>query len=413
MVKVCDLPGCEDEARKGSKYCNDEHRKDAARARYARRHADVLEQVPMEKRVEDERARLRRQQETKTLLQLQRTEAKRQEYIEALREMVPAFEATRYTDPAKLSAKNIADIAWGIDLSDWQVGQHTPVQSTGGIYEQTTEIAARQLDKVWEAVAQIYNVEVRSGSKRLRDLWLNFIGDLIDGDCLRPAQAAQIDRVVTRQVLEVCDLAALFIRRCLTLPGIEHIIIDMVGGNHDRTSQKAGNAGLGELDFVDTYAFLIGHWLKTAFRDEPRVRIKVWETFFGRRVFGGLRHAFEHGASFKGGSGAYGGVPWYPIVNASNNYTKMLGPVDIVHMGHWHQPAILPYGQGGWVIMNGALPVSSQFIQSSFKGLRAPLQWMTEYNVKHKWVNNFYPLYADVGQFVAAGMVWDADADDE
>jgi hypothetical protein len=56
--------------------------------------------------------------------------------------------------------------------------------------------------------------------------------------------------------------------------------------------------------------------------------------------------------------------------------------------------------------MNGALPVSSQFIQSSFKGLRAPLQWMTEYNVKHEWVNNFYPLYADVGQFAKAGEVW-------
>jgi hypothetical protein len=361
---------------------------------------------PVADRVEEERLRLRRREETKTLMQLSRSAAKRAEYIDVLREIVPTFALTPYSNPARINKGNVADIAWGIDLSDWQVGQHTPIQSTGGIYEQTTEIAARQLDKVWEAIAQIHDIEVGGGSKRLRELWLNFIGDLIDGDCLRPAQAGQIDRVVTRQVLEVCDLAALFIRRCLTLPGIESIVIDMVGGNHDRTSAKAGNAGLGEIDFVDTYAFLIGHWLKTAFRDEPRVDIKVWETFYGYRKFGGFRHAFEHGASFKGGSGAYGGVPWYPITNAAQNYIKMLGGVDIVHMGHWHQPAILPMGQGGWVLMNGALPVSSQFIQSSFKGLRAPLQWMTEYNVKHEWVNNFYPLYADVGQFAKAGEVW-------
>lgn len=413
MPKICALPGCGQEVTRthGAKYHSDACRIAAARGAYDRRRADMHEQIPLDQRVVDERERLRRTQETKTLVQLQRSEAKRQEYIDVLRDIVPTFPVSPYTDAAIVKKGNVADIAWGIDLSDWQVGQHTPVQSTGGIYEQTTEIAARQLDKVWEAVKQIHDIEVGSGRKRLRDLWLNFIGDLVDGDCLRPAQAAQIDRVVTRQVLEVCDLAALFIRRCLTLPGIERIVIDMVGGNHDRTSQKAGNAGLGELDFVDTYAFLIGHWLKTAFANEPRVSIKVWETFFGKRIFGGLRHAFEHGASFKGGSGAYGGVPWYPIVNASNNYTKMLGPVDIVHMGHWHQPAILPYGQGGWVIMNGALPVSSQFIQSSFKGLRAPLQWMTEYNVKHEWVNNFYPLYADVGQFAKAGTVW-ADDDD-
>lgn len=413
MALICALPGCEKEVTPPrKKFCSNPCRIKSAQASYLDRRSAELQAVPLDQRVIDERERLRRQQETKTLMQLQRSEAKRQEYIDVLRDIVPTFPVTPYHDPARINRGNVADIAWGIDLSDWQVGQHTPIQSTGGIYEQTTEIAARQLDKVWEAIRQIYDVEVGGGSKRLRDLWLNFIGDLIDGDCLRPAQAAQIDRVATRQVLEVCDLAALFIRRCLSLPGIERIVIDMVGGNHDRTSAKAGNAGLGELDFVDTYAFLIGHWLKTAFAQEPRVDIKVWETFYGYRKFGGLRHAFEHGASFKGGSGAYGGVPWYPISNAAQNYIKMLGGVDIVHMGHWHQPAILPLGQGGWTIMNGALPVSSQFIQSSFKGLRAPLQWMTEYNVKHEWVNNFYPLYADVGQFAKAGTVWlDEDAE--
>lgn len=408
MTKICALPGCDLDVPAGfKKFCSPDHRIRSARAGYNRRIADEQEGVvPVADRINEEREKLRRREETKTLMQLQRSEAKRQEYIDVLRELVPHIPQTPII-PIPKTVDKPADVAWGIDLSDWQLGQHTPIQSTGGIYEQTTEIVALQLDKVWEAVQQIFDVEIGSGRKVLRDLWLNFIGDLIDGDCLRPAQASAIDRVVTRQVLEVCDLASLFIRRCLTLPGIERIVIDMVGGNHDRTSAKAGNAGLGELDFVDTYAFLIGHWLKTAFSDEPRVTIKVWETFFGKRIFGGLRHAFEHGASFRGGSGAYGGVPWYPIVAAAGGYTKMLGPVDMVHMGHWHQPAILPYGQGGWVVMNGALPVSSQFIQSSFKGLRAPLQWMTEYNIKHKWVNNFYPLYADVGQFAEAGTTWD------
>ena len=84
----------------------------------------------------------------------------------------------------------------------------------------------------------------------------------------------------------------------------------------------------------------------------------------------------------------------------------MLGSVDVVHMGHFHQLAVLPLGQSGWVFMNGALPVSSQFIQSSFKSLRAPLQWLIEYNLKHKWINNFHPLYADVGQFVQHGEMW-------
>ena len=322
-----------------------------------------------------------------------------------LREVITPFEPSKIIRPPSLK-KEVADVSWSIDLSDWQVGQYTPIQSTGGMYEQTTRVAKAQLDKIWEAIQSIFAVEIGGGRKRLRELWLNFIGDLVDGVCLRPSQARAIDSTVTQQTIEVADLAALFIRRCLTLPGIDIIYIDMVGGNHDRTSSKPGNASLGELDFVDTYAWLIGHWLDRIFVDEPRVQIKVWDTFYGYRVFGGLNHAFEHGASFRGGAGGYGGVPWYPISNAAKKYGEMLGNVDVVHMGHFHQPAVLPLGQSGWVFMNGALPVSSQFIQSSFKSLRAPLQWLIEYNLKHQWVNGWYPLYADVGQFVKHGEVW-------
>ncbi len=405
--RVCDYRPCKEIVEPPQrKYCSDGCRKASARGAYAIRQADG--DLPLEDKIERERLRLQNRSETRTLQQLQRTEAKRREYLGVLRETITPFEVSELIVGPKLKS-NPAHVAWSIDLSDWQVGQYTPIQSTGGMYEQTTEVAKKQLDKIWKALQSIFDIEIGSGKKKLEEIWLLFNGDLVEGDCLRPSQARAIDLTVTQQTIEVADLAALFIRRVLTLPGIKNIVIDMVGGNHDRTSSKAGNAGLGELDFVDTYAWLIGHWLDRIFVDEPRVNIKVWDTFYGYRVFGGLNHAFEHGASFRGGSGAYGGVPWYPISNAARKYGDMLGSVDIVHMGHFHQPAVLPLGQAGWVFMNGALPVSSQFIQSSFKAMRAPLQWLVEYNVRKRWVNNWHPLYADIGQFVKQGEVWNGE----
>jgi hypothetical protein len=352
----------------------------------------------IQKRIEEERERIRIREATRTLQQLQRTEAKRQEYLDLLRSVLVPFEVSPLI-PLKSEKSKVPEVEWGLDLSDWQVGQSTPLATTGGLFEQTTEIAKEQLDRLWQGMRDIFRVEIESGEKRLKRLWLNFIGDLVEGDCLRPAQLRHIDRMVVQQVVEVADLAALLIRRCLTLPGLEEIIVDFVGGNHDRTTPRAGIAALGEADFVDTYAWLIGSWVQRMFENEPRVSVTVWDTFFGYRQFGGLYHAFEHGASFRSGSGSYGGIPWYPIANAAQQYLKMLTPeifprVDVVHMGHFHQPAVLPLGKRGWVILNGALPPSSAFIQASFKQVRVPLQWLVEYHPTRQWVNGFYPLYA-------------------
>lgn len=404
--KICAYSPCNEEVRPPStKYCSDAHRKEQARYMYDVRKGDREAGVSLDDRIDRERERIAFREESKQLAQLQRTEAKRQAYLQVLRDTTQTFEVSPLIKGPDLD-KDPANVSWGIDLSDWQVGQYTPIQSTGGMYEQTTEVAGKQLDKIWTAILSIFDIEIGSGKKHLDTIWLLFNGDLVDGDCLRPSQARMIDRTVTQQTLEVADLASLFIRRVLTLPGIRHVVIDMIGGNHDRTSSKPGNASLGELDFVDTYAWLIGHWLRRVFENEPRVDITVWDTFYGYRTFGGMNHAFEHGASFRGAGGSYGGIPWYPILNAASKYDAMLGDVDVVHMGHFHRPGILPLGQEGWLIMNGALPVSSQFIQSSFKALRAPVQFLTEYNLKHKWVNNWHPLYADVGQFVSKGAVW-------
>src|SRR5207253_2189896 len=134
-----------------------------------------------------------------------------------------------------------------------------------------------------------------------------------------------------------------------------------VGGNHDRTSPKPGLAGLGQLGFHDTYAWLAGEYIRASHSQaikEGRLAITNWESAFGYDIIAGQRTVFEHGASFKTSTGSYGGVPYYPIANAAGKYREMLDGADLVVFGHHHIPALLPMGRG-WQVLNGSFAPST------------------------------------------------------
>ena len=352
--------------------------------------------------VERERKRLRDAELTKELRQLQRTEAKRQEYVTAIRDVLAPFAPSEYI-PIQGVTTERSEHSWALLFSDWHVGQRTPIQTTGGIYEQTTEITRWQVDRMMRALKSIHTVQ--SKGYDIRKLLVVFDGDLLENDSMRASQAYGIDRLVTQQAVEVYDLMGFVLRQLLSFPGIEEIEVHNVGGNHDRTSQKPGLAGLGELDYVDTYSWLVGTLLARAFADEPRIKLTNWETFFGYTTFSGLRVIFEHGSSFRLGQGSYGGIAWYPVINAANKLVDMLGGGDLVLFGHLHQPAVVPIKQGAWVAINGALPATTSYVQAGMKAVRTPTQWLINVHKEHGVVE-FHPLYAPPPSLKKPGHIW-------
>jgi hypothetical protein len=361
----------------------------------------------VEAAIKAEQERQHNREMIRQLTQMQRTEAKRQEYISMIRECLQPFEPTPllplFDGVARDPATHKPIHRWVLDLSDWHLGQRTPIQSTGGIYEQTTEIVRWQVQQLISAARSIFDVEVKG--QTIEEILVVFNGDLHENDSMRPGQAAKIDLLVTQQVVEVFDLASYVLRELLTFPGVKRIEVHNVGGNHDRTSPKRGDAGLGELDYVDTYAWLIGEFLSRAFEAEPRLTVKNWATYYGYTEFAGRKIIFEHGSSFKGGAGSYGGIPWYPIVNSARMLTDMLGGGDLVLFGHVHQPAILPIRQDSWVVINGALPATSTYLQSTYKALRTPTQWLLDLHEEHG-VTDFRPLYARPASLERPGAIW-------
>jgi len=293
---------------------------------------------------------------------------------------------------------------WGLMISDMHMGQKTEAESTGQLFTQSSELCLQQIKTLTNKIERLH--WFASKYKHIERLWLPVLGDIVEGDGMRASQHTKIDALVTRQTVEAAKQLASLIEVALHLfPEVE---VDMVGGNHDRTSQKAGDGGLGELGYEDTYAWLMGAFLEWHFDKaikSGRLKFTNWSSFFGGHVVYGRKFVFEHGCSFKTSSGSYGGIGWYPIQNAAGKYAQMLDGADFVLFGHFHRAAVLPFGRGRQ-LLNGAFPPSTAWVQSSFKTVVMPEQMMFEMHPEHGFCG-YQPISLPHEGLAEPGAFWE------
>lgn len=350
------------------------------------------------------RADAQRRSDLSDLRRLTSVENHRQDVLAAVREFAPLLSVPKVEPIRRAGEKGLPHHTWGLVISDWQLGQKDTLAGTGNVFEQSTEITKAQVREMWERVERLHDIQ--RNAKVVDELVIFSLGDLLENDQMRASQAGQIDSLVTRQAVDVTDLEAWLITQALAR--FPKVRVLHVGGNHERTSPKPGNAGLGELGFTDTYSWLIGEFLRRMFEksiDSGRLEIVNHESFFGTAIVADLRCVYEHGASFRSSTGSYGGVSYYSIANAAAGYQKMLDGADLTIMGHHHVPMLLPMGGWGWQVMNGALTPSSGYAQSNFKGYRRPSQTLLDLHPK-RGVVGWHPLYLETPNMVRPGQFW-------
>jgi len=320
-------------------------------------------------------------------------------YIEELHEQLVPYEPIPFVFIPPIDHRPTHEHV--VLLSDWHIGQKTRIEETGSMFYQDTAVTTKQVTALAQANAVLYDLE--SASRNIKKLNILAIGDLVDGDDMRNSQHNKTTELLAPQTIRAARLLGWYAREALGR--YEEVDIEVVGGNHDRLSRKPGDAGLGELGYEDSAAWLIGEMLKMQFKDEPRIHITNWSAFFGVKIIVGMKVVFEHGCSFRWGTGGYGGIPFYAITNAGRQYESMLDGADLITMGHGHMPIILPIGFGSSLVMNGSLPPSSTYVQSSFKAVRRPLQ--TLLSVHHEMgLTGYMRLYADHDGIKQPGEVW-------
>lgn len=358
----------------------------------------------LDRLAEEQKQQATRAAQIQELKQLLASKASQDRYIHTIEKFTPLLKIpdldTRFN-----GSKSKPTHKWVLVLSDLHIGQKTTSDSTGELFTQSTEISRKQMLKLYDTLRLLHSIAVKSIN--IDELWILQLGDLVEGDGMRNSQATGIDNLVTKQTIDVVDILAEFIQNCQTR--FPKIHIRNVGGNHDRTSQKASNGGLGELGYHDTYAWLIAEFERRLFKnaiDEKIMTLRNSNSFFDGDIIGNQRVVYEHGASFRTGTGSYGGIGWYPIQAAGMKYQQMLNGADIVCMGHFHTGAMLPLGSG-WQVLNGSLTPSTTYVQSSFKKVAVPRQVLFEIHEDHGLVN-FRPIYLDVGNIAKPEEFWNS-----
>ena len=395
---TCDICGEDFKPyRSGQRYCGEKCRDEASRARQRR---PVLS---VDDALDEAQARDEERQQRAELKKLTAEASKRKAYLEVIERGLDEFEPTPLIIPQKIDARPSHE--WVILLSDWHVGAKIRLEETGAMYEQTAATTRDQVLKLWEVIRWLHEIE--SSGRVIDKIHLLVLGDMMDGSGMRPSQARKVDDVATVQTVWTFDLLSWLIRQILTI--VRRLEIEMVGGNHSRMSQKPGNAGLGELDYVDTLDWLLGAMLERVFAkdiEDDRLQIVNWQNFFGYKQIADHNVVFEHGSSIKWSAGSYGGVPWYGIQNMGTRYGQMVGgPIDILAIGHGHRSAVLPNGPG-WIISNGALPATSTYVQSGMKVVARPQQTILSLH-REMGMTGWLPIYADVPGQLKQGQIWE------
>src|SRR5579859_2556400 len=104
---------------------------------------------------------------------------------------------------------------WGLPISDVHMGQKTEANHTGGLFTQTSEICAQQVEALGQKLERLHHFA--SKSIHIEKLWVPILGDIVEGDGMRASQHTKIDALVTRQTVTAAKQIAGLIEHALTI----------------------------------------------------------------------------------------------------------------------------------------------------------------------------------------------------
>jgi hypothetical protein len=255
-------------------------------------------------------------------------------------------------------------------ISDEQVGERILAEEIEGINHYDHNEYVKRHDLMVQKVVEISKEHMRG--LQFPCAIVGFLGDAINGEIhAELAETNSLQSVPsTALVVETRRNAIDFLLR-----HFERLFIVIIPGNHGRTTPKPRFKKYATMN----YEALIGWWLQSLYKNEPRVKIVVPPSgdfhmmVWGKGLF--FTHGDRLGAMSGGGSGMGFAGPALPIIRGSRNVreqqTAMGRQIDYIHIGHWHTRLELA---GTWA--NGAMAGYNEYAH----GLRyrpAPAeQWL-------------------------------------
>ena len=247
--------------------------------------------------------------------------------------------------------KELDDEAVTILFSDAQIGSLVKAGETGGIGNYNKDVFCERLENFQNNMVKILKYHPNPMSV----LYVDFLGDIIEGSTIFKGQLRQIDMNTVEQVLFASEKIAHTLNFLSTLFG--KVVVNAIVGNHGRVGEKGVNSPL------DNFDYLVYKYLEDRLKTNKRIRFNISPTWW--MIVEKKEHKFllAHGDDFK----SWLRIPFYGALRYRQNMIELLresfnkvinGKVDFdfLEVGHHHEPA-----EFSRIIMNGNWVGASEF----------------------------------------------------
>jgi len=211
--------------------------------------------------------------------------------------------------------------------SDEHYDEEFTLEQTGGINEQTPEIAEAKVHNYIRRLIRLLEREALDNPVPF--MVMPLMGDMIAGELhlkdervsmMTPLEAARFAYRLKRTIID----------SLLASGPVERIVIPCVDGNHGRSTAKR-TPGLNQRysHEHDIYLRLAEHYA-----DEKRLNFYIPQTdFVSLPIVDGFTLCITHGDSVRGGGGIGGLAP--PLLRAVSRWRQAF-PADLYMLGHHH-----------------------------------------------------------------------------
>jgi hypothetical protein len=297
--------------------------------------------------------------------------------IEKLPKVVPMV--PKY--PKQPTNHNRYEVAM-LDISDVHLGKKIDYRDTAGICEYNTEIFEKQCKLLIEAVNEIMEVQ-RTGGIKINNLYINMLGDLVDGELIYKGHQSQVEYGIHDQIAKHGEF---FMQNVLIpLSSIFHkIYIIAVNGNHGRIGgYKDGYDKKANFDGI-----LVRQWESRLKHLGDTYQFRISDSPYLMYELLGKLHLLSHKSCSTSARSPQLGMERY-LSNIGSLNRRI---IDYLHLAHYHRD-IKFSSNFAEIISNGSWLGPTEFTVGELGAGDYPFQRFYGLNERHiTWI---YPIYLD------------------
>ena len=260
--------------------------------------------------------------------------------------------------------------------SDWQGGSAWRKQDTQGFSDMNSAAIGERIELLTKKTIGL--VELQRKARKIEDLVINMLGDMVEGDVIFDNQGVFTDQHGLAQMASCLHNAENSILTLLS--HFREIRAYCVWGNHGRMGPKKNSQHP-----QNNWDYLFYLWLAERFKHEPRFKMFIstgpWMAYNLPKA-PNWNHLNMHGDGIPQSLG----IPWYGINRETSKLIDILDtPIHYVHLGHFHQAAQLDKAYGAKII-NGCLTgPSPHALKHALAGLPKQLLYGLHPSVGQTW----------------------------